>query len=54
MDTSFIDQLKQSLAASLNPDATLRQQAEQFLLAAQSRPDYCSSILEVSADTSLD
>ena len=29
---TFLDQLKQSLAASLNPDATIRQQAEQFLV----------------------
>lgn len=51
---SFIDQLKQSLAASLSPDATLRQQAEQFLTESQQREDYCSALLEVSADSSID
>ena len=54
MDPTFIESLKQSLAASLSPEAPLRQQAEQFLMEAQSRPDYCSSILEVSADAALD
>lgn len=50
----FIDGLKQSLAASLSPDANLRQQAEQFLLEAQARQDYVSALLEVSADAVLD
>ena len=54
MDSSFIESLKQSLAASMSPDAPLRQQAEQFLTESQGRPDYCSSILEVSADQSID
>ena len=50
----FIDNLKQSLAASLNPDQAIRRQAEQFLIEAQSRPDYCSALLEVSADNTID
>jgi len=50
----FIEGLKQSLAASLSADANLRQQAEQFLLEAQSRQDYVSALLEVSADAVLD
>ena len=54
MDAAFIESLKQSLAASLQPDANVRQQAEQFLIEAQQRQDYCSSILEVSADANLD
>ena len=54
MDAAFIEQLKQALGATLNPDAATRQQAEQFLQQSQSRPDYCSSILEVSADASLE
>ena len=35
MDAAFIESLKQSLAASLQPDANVRQQAEQFLIEAQ-------------------
>lgn len=53
MDAAFIESLKQSLDASLQPDAGVRQQAEQFLTEAQKRQDYCSSILEVSADANL-
>ena len=54
MTNPYIESLKQSLAASLSPDANLRQQAEQFLTESQQRDDYCSSLLEVSADASID
>lgn len=54
MDTQFIENLKQSLAASLQADANMRQQAEQFLVEAQKRPDYCSGLLEVSGDNQID
>ena len=50
----FIESLKQSLAASLSADPTLRHQAEQFLVDSQKRNDYCSALLEVSSDTSSD
>ena len=54
MTNPYIESLKQSLAASLSPDANLRQQAEQFLIESQQRDDYCSSLLEVSADATID
>jgi len=54
MDPQFFESLKQSLAASLSPDQSLRQQAEHFLIEAQKRPDYCSAMLEVSADGTID
>ena len=50
----YIESLKQSLAASLSADASLRNQAEQFLTNSQQRPDYCSGLLEVSADRTID
>ena len=54
MEAQFIESLRQSLAASLSADATLRQQAEQFIVESQGRPDYCSSLLEVSGDSTID
>ena len=51
---AFTIALKQSLAASLSPDQTQRQQAEVFLKEAQNREDYCGALLEVSSDASID
>ena len=53
-EVPFIESLRQSLAASLNPQAEVRQQAEQFLTDSQQRDDFCSSLLEVSADREID
>jgi len=54
MEAQFSESLKQSLAASLSPDSNMRQQAEAFIAEAQRRPDYCSSLLEVAGDTTID
>ena len=54
MDAAFLDQIKQSLAASLSPDGNLRKQAEEFIETAKLRPDYCSALLETSSDKQID
>lgn len=50
----FLDQLRQSLAASLSADATLRRQAEEFIQGAQRQEGYATALLTICSDGSLD
>ena len=52
-NTNFVGQLSQSLAATLQADPNLRKQAEAFIENAQRQDGYCSALLSISSDSSL-
>ena len=47
--SDMMQQLVEMLKGSLNPDPSIRKQAEQYIIEAQKQPGYMPALLEISS-----
>ena len=48
------EEVFQAVTAALSPDASVRQQAEQYIQQSSTRPGYAVALLQVAAETQVD